>query len=120
MSKNFDFNTIDRVGKAYLVEYLVVENGQSRADAIESVDAVLEGIATAIRAGISVSLSNIGTLRMVELAERMRRNPATGENFLAPAVKTVKFRPSPTLLDVLNGRADRDKLAVKAPKGSLT
>lgn len=119
MKKIVNLENADRVGKAYLVDYLVVEAGFTRPDAEKAVNAVLEGIATAIRAGANVSLSNIGTLRMVELAERVRRNPATGENFLAPATKTVKFRPSPTFLNVLNGRTDRDKLATKLPKGSL-
>lgn len=119
MKKIVNLENADRVGKAYLVDYLVTENGQSRADAEESVNAVLEGIATALRAGVNVSLSNIGTLRRETAAGRFHRNPQTGGRLWVDAQETVRWTISPTFTAVLNGRTDRESLATKAPKGSL-
>lgn len=118
MSKQFNLDNADRVGKGFLVQYLVENSGQSRNDAEESVNAVLEAIATALRAGVNVSLSNLGTLRRETAAGRTHRNPQDGSRLWVDAQETVRWTISPTLADVLNGRDQRDKLATKAPKGS--
>jgi len=115
MSKIVDLSNAERVGKGYLIDALV-KDGQSRPDAEESVNSVLDAIGKALASGVNVSLSNIGTLRVETAAARVRRNPKTGETFHADAHQTVRWTVSPTLVDVLNGRSDRDTLATKAPK----
>jgi DNA-binding protein HU-beta len=119
MKKIVNLDSAERVGKQYLIDYLMVNGGQSRADAEESVNGVLEAIVTALRSGTPVALSNIGTLRPDIQAARPRRNPQTGETFVSPSQLTVRWKASPTLVDVLNGRIVRDSLSAKAPKGSL-
>lgn len=119
MSKIVDLTNADRVGKGYLIDSLVQINGFEREGAEKAVNAVLEAIVTALRADTNVSLSNIGTLRRETAPATVRRNPQTGERFLADAHEVVRWTSSPTLLDVLNGWTDRTELATKAPKGSL-
>ena len=108
----------ERVGKAYLVEHVMNEQKLTTRDAEKVVNSVLDGIVTALRSGVSVTISNVGTLRPAMSAERVRRNPKTGENFLQPSQSTVRWTASPTLRDVLNGRSDRESLATKIPKAA--
>jgi DNA-binding protein HU-beta len=119
MSKIVNLSNADRVGKQYLVDSLVAGKGLARPDADEIVNIVLEAIATALRAGVNVSLSNIGTLRRETAPAATRRNPQTGGTVDVPAKEVVRWTASPTLLGVINGTIDRDSLSVKAPKGSL-
>lgn len=119
MSKKINLSNADRVTKAYLIDHLVIESSFTRLDATKAVEGVIDAVVEALRAGADVNLSNVGTLRHEARPEQNRRNPSTGEYFLAPASYTVRWTPSPTLLDVLNGRGDRESLSRKAPKGSL-
>lgn len=119
MKKIVNLDNAERVGKSYLIDYLVAEAGFKREDAEKAVNATLEAIVTALRSKTSVSLTNIGTLKPVTLAPRKRRNPHTGESYQGGELETVRWKLSPTLADVLNGRTVRDQLAVKAPKGTL-
>ena len=117
--KSLDLTDVDRVGKKYLVDSLVAHKGFQRPDAVKAVEGVFDAVVTALRADTAVFFSNIGRIAPIELAERVRYNPKTAEKFLAPAVVSVRWKSSPTLLDVLNDRTTRDSLAAKAPKGSL-
>jgi DNA-binding protein HU-beta len=119
MSKIVDLSNAERVGKRYLIDSLITEAGYTHADAELSVNVVLEAIAKALRSGVNVSLSNIGTFRRETAGATIRRNPQTGGTIEVGAQEVVRWTSSPTLLDVLNGRTVRDSLAVKAPKGSL-
>lgn len=119
MSKIVDLTNADRVGKRYLIDSLIVEAGYKPEAAEEAVNAVLEAITKALRANVNVSLSNIGTLRRETAPARTHRNPQTGGRVEVADREVVRWTSSPTLLDVLNGRAQRDSLAVKASKGSL-
>lgn len=119
MSVKFNLENADRVGKAYLINYLVSEKGQTYADATESVNGVLDAIVKALAAGVNVSLSNIGTFRAEVAAPTTCYNPHTEKRFAVDAQNVVRWTSSPTLTALINGRIDRDSLATKAPKGSL-
>jgi DNA-binding protein HU-beta len=119
MSKIVDLANAERVGKAYLIDSLILHQRFNHEDAERAVNGALEAIATALRSGTNVSLSNIGTLRRETATARTHRNPQTGERFAVGDQEVVRWTSSPTLLDVINGRTIRESLAVKAPKGSL-
>ena len=63
--------------------------------------ATVAGIASALKGSKEVSLTGFGKFQVVERAERMGRNPATGEQKLIPASKAVKFKASKTLKDTV-------------------
>lgn len=50
-----------------------------------------------------VQIKDFGTFERVNRAERMGRNPKTGEQMLIKASKSVKFKPSKAIKDKLNG-----------------
>lgn len=49
------------------------------------------------------TIPGIGKLVLVDRAERMGRNPATGEQILIPAKKVVKFRIAKVCKDTILG-----------------
>lgn len=59
----------------------------------------------ALQKGKSVNLNGIGTLKPIQLNNRMCRNPQTGELMITPAKKTVRFRPYRATKDALNKRS---------------
>lgn len=119
MKKIINLDSADKVGKQYLIDHLMVEKKFDRDDAVKAVEGVIDALVAALHAGTNVNISNFGTLRVEQVAERVRRNPQTGGAVVVPANKTIRWTASPTLLDLINGRIDRDSLSVKAPKGSL-
>ena len=52
--------------------------------------------------GDGVRIVGLGTFSIVERPERECRNPKTGEKFIAPASKSIKFKASKKLKDALN------------------
>ncbi|MBF0475769.1 MAG: HU family DNA-binding protein [Deltaproteobacteria bacterium] len=63
----------------------------------EAVNAMIEGILSALSDGDAVSLTGFGSFKVVERAAREGRNPKTGEKIQIPASKAVKFTPGKTL-----------------------
>lgn len=105
-----------RAAKKHLIQDIASNENVTQAEAERMINAVIEAIAFNLRVGNSVCISNIGTLSPVSKAERLARNPQTGEAVYVPAKLTVRWTASPTLRDVLNGTANRESLATKAPK----
>jgi DNA-binding protein HU-beta len=52
----------------------------------------------------SVILLGLGTFRIVERRARKGRNPQTGKEIKIPAHKTIVFRVSPKVKQVVNGK----------------
>jgi DNA-binding protein HU-beta len=119
VKKIVDLSNANRVGKQFLIDSLVESNGFSRSDATEAVNGVLDALFAALSSGVNVSISNVGTFRRETTPATTRRNPQTGERFPVEAQEVVRWTSSPTLLDVLNGRAHRSTISTKAPKGTL-
>jgi DNA-binding protein HU-beta len=63
----------------------------SQKAAGEIINAVLEGISSALEKGDSVSLTGFGGFKVVERSAREGRNPRTGEKLHISASKAVKF-----------------------------
>ena len=74
-----------------LATFVADKTDLSRQTAGETVNAVLEGIASALEGGDSISLIGFGSFKVVERSAREGRNPRTGEKLHIPASKAVKF-----------------------------
>ena len=79
--------------KEDLAKFVSGKAGITQKAAGETVNAVLEGISSALEKGDSVSLIGFGSFNVVERAARQGRNPRTGEKMNIPASKSVKFTP---------------------------
>lgn len=58
------------------------------------VSATIDAIADALRNGEEVKLPGLGALKPKPVAERTRRNPATGKEVTVPAHTKVVFKPA--------------------------
>jgi DNA-binding protein HU-beta len=82
-----------RMKKEDLVRFVSDKADITQKAAGETVNAVLEGISSALGRGDFVSLIGFGSFKVVERAAREGRNPRTGEKINIPASKSVKFSP---------------------------
>jgi DNA-binding protein HU-beta len=80
-----------RMKKDDLVTFVSQRTGITRKAAGETIHAVLEGIASALEKGDSISLIGFGGFKVVERSARQGRNPQTGETIHIQASKAVKF-----------------------------
>ena len=74
----------------------------SKAEAERKVDLFLTTIENTLAAGEELNFIGWGKFEVVERAERVGRNPKTGEEIKIEAKKTVKFKPGKTLVDKSN------------------
>ncbi len=74
----------------------------NREQAQAAFKAVIDGIASVLKFGDSLSIKGFGTFKVVERAARKGRNPATGQEIDIPASKMVKFTPAKGLKDGIN------------------
>jgi integration host factor subunit beta len=68
------------------------ELGTVQAAAVTNI--VLDGIAAAIAAGLTVELRGLGTFDIRERRGRKARNPRTGETVSVPAHRVIYFKPA--------------------------
>lgn len=64
--------------------------------------ATINVMAARLADGEDVQIKGFGSFKVVDRAERNRRNPKTGAPVLVPAGRTVKFVPGTPLKDAVN------------------
>lgn len=70
----------------------------------EVIDALALEITNALMRGENVYIQNFMKLSLGERAERMARNPSTGEIELFPAVKTIKVKMCDIMRNAINDK----------------
>lgn len=73
------------------------KSGLSKRDAGEAVDAVLNSIADALKAGNDVTFTGFGKFSVANRAARTGVNPRTGERLSIAATRVPKFTPGSAL-----------------------
>ncbi|MDP3635780.1 MAG: HU family DNA-binding protein [Azonexus sp.] len=90
------------MNKTELIDQIATSADISKAAAGRALDATVEAIKDALKAGDTVSLIGFGTFYVGERAARTGRNPRTGNTLEIKAAKSPKFRPGKGLKDALN------------------
>ena len=91
------------MNKTDLVNVVAAEAELSKKAAEAAVNATLDAIANALKAGDKVQLIGFGTFEVKEVAAREGRNPKTGETITIAAAKKPTFSASKVLKDQVNG-----------------
>ena len=91
------------MNKRDLVDAVAAQVGRPKAEVSSTVDAVFTMISGALARGEKVAISGFGNFEARRVAERMARNPRTGESVLVPARTSPRFKPSRSLKDSLSG-----------------
>jgi DNA-binding protein HU-beta len=87
-----------------LVEHVAARADMTKADAAAALDALMDGIARALRRGEDVRLVNFGTFSVRERGPGVGRHPVTGAVMPIPAAKNAHFKPAVALKGSLNVR----------------
>lgn len=77
-----------------LAEAVHEEVGLSRNESADLVESVLQHVSDALVSGESVKISSFGTFSIREKAERIGRNPKTGEEVPIHPRRVLSFRSS--------------------------
>ena len=90
------------MNKTELVSSIAAKAGLSKADSKKALDATIEAIAEALKAGDKISLVGFGTFAVAERPARQGINPATKAPISIPAKKVAKFKAGADLESAIN------------------
>ena len=90
------------MNKQNIIEHLTHHCGLQRASAIRAVEGVINSIFDAIARGEEVTLRGLATIRPVDVAQRVGRNPSTGDSIIIPAHRPAKLILSKELKTLIN------------------
>ena len=90
------------MNKADLVAAVAEKAGISKKDSEKAVNAAFDAITEALVAGDKVQLVGFGAFETKTRAERMGRNPKTGEDIPIPATKVPTFKAGKALKDAVD------------------
>lgn len=90
------------MNKAELIDAVAESADLPKASATRAIDAVLESITSALKAGDSVSLVGFGAFTVKARPARAGRNPQTGESIQIAAAKVPGFKAGKALKDSVN------------------
>ncbi|MEO0673352.1 MAG: integration host factor subunit alpha [Pseudomonadota bacterium] len=88
--------------RADLADAVVARVGLPRNESQDLVETILGEISQALADGENVKLSSFGSFSIREKAERVGRNPKTGEEVPITPRKVLVFRPSTIMKDRIN------------------
>lgn len=83
--------------RADLCDELHGRIGLSRAECSRMVEAIIAGMTTALIRGENVKISGFGSFMLRDKAERMGRNPKTGQEVPITPRRVLTFKPSEKL-----------------------
>lgn len=89
------------MNKADLINHVADSAGLTKTAAADAVEAVISGIAGALKRGNSVSLVGFGTFSVAQRAARTARNPRTGQTINVGPSRSPKFKPGKGLKDAV-------------------
>jgi DNA-binding protein HU-beta len=90
------------MNKSDLVAAIVEKAEISKKDAEKALKAFEEAVTEELKKGGKVQLVGFGTFEVSERAERVGRNPQTGEDMIIAASKAPKFKAGKALKDAVN------------------
>ncbi|QMT33477.1 HU family DNA-binding protein [Conchiformibius steedae DSM 2580] len=89
------------MNKKELIKAVAEQAGLNQADAAKAIDALTAVIGNTLAQGSEVQLTGFGTFGTLKRAERLGRNPATGEMLIIPASRVPKFKAGKNLKDAV-------------------
>lgn len=106
------------MNKTDLVDLVADEADLSKKSASAAVDAVIDGVMHAVKAGDRVSLLGFGTFNPTSRAARMGRNPQTGASVKIAASTGVRFAPGAAFKGLLNSKGGTANRTVPAKESA--
>lgn len=89
------------MNKSELIDAIAASADIPKTVAGRALDAVVESVTNALKAGDQVTLIGFGTFQVKERAAREGRNPKTGETIKIEAAKVPSFKAGKALKDAV-------------------
>ena len=93
------------VNRQKLLVAVTEKTGLPRSKAMAAMDAVFESVGHSLKEGNEVRVLNFGSFVVSERKAGKGRDPRTGVEINVPESKSVRFRPSKALREILAGGA---------------
>ena len=90
------------MNKTELIAAVAEASEVSKKDAEKVIQAFTDVVADELKKGEKIQLVGFGTFEVSERAERIGRNPKSGEEMVIAASKTPKFKAGKALKDIVN------------------
>lgn len=87
--------------KAELIDAVAGDAGLTKKEAEAALSSIFDSISNAVAKSGSFSLVGFGTFKLTKRKARKGRNPRTGETIKIKASKSVSFKPSSKLKEIL-------------------
>ena len=92
----------NKMNKTQLIDAVAASSNLKKKEAEAAVNATIEAITEALKAGDKVQIVGFGTFEVKERGERTGRNPKTGETITIAATKHPAFSAGKALKDSIN------------------
>lgn len=89
------------MNKGELVDAIAKASGLSKTNAASALDATLDAITAALKAGDKVTIPGFGTFATSSRSSRTGRNPQTGKEIKIKAKTVAKFKAGKKLSDAV-------------------
>ncbi|QGR02369.1 HU family DNA-binding protein [Ehrlichia ruminantium] len=94
------------MSKDMVVRTLMAELGLTKKTSSQAYDLVMLNIQNALKTSNLIRLHNVGTLHVIQCAEKKYHNPKTGKLETLSPKKRVRFRSSKKLSNSINSIED--------------
>jgi len=91
------------VTKKDLIEKIEAKTGMSKKESSEIFDAVVSIIKNTLESGETLKIYGFGSFEVKRKADRLGRNPQTGEAITITARRVLTFKPGSVLRHAING-----------------
>lgn len=92
------------MNKEDLIEKIAEETGLTKVQSNKTFDAIFKVFANVLSDGDSIKVPGFGSFSVKHVAQRVGRNPKTGEPITISAHKKLAFTQSSAIKDVLNNK----------------
>ena len=89
------------MNKTDLITLAAESAGMTKKDTERVIEAAIDAITAALAEGEKVQLTGFGSFEVKDRQARVGRNPKTREAVQIPATRTVAFKPSQNLKDIV-------------------
>ena len=91
------------MNKTEYIKAMATNSGMTQGDAENALNGLVRTVTNELKAGGSITIAGFGTFAVSERAERIGRNPKTGEPITIAAAKKPSFKAGKALKEAVNG-----------------
>ena len=85
---------MSNLSKAEIVTHIEQDIGLTKSQAENAVNTFVNIVREELKSGGNVSILDLGSWKVVQIPEKMDRNPQTGAMVTVPAHKVIEFKPA--------------------------